>query len=90
MKLKYWILILVVAATGVAGGVAISQEYDEPAAVSKNVGTAASSEFVQVCYSLAKDGKTFTEFDLDQLTTTATPGKCSGSLKQLTIPVMVP
>ena len=88
MKLKYWILILVVAATGVAGGVAISQEYDEPAAVSKNV--AASSEFVQVCYSLAKDGKTFTEFDLDQLTTTATPGKCSGSLKQLTIPVMVP
>lgn len=80
MKLKYWILMLVVASGGVAGGVAISQAVAAPAA----------SMFVQVCYSLSSDKKTFTEFDLDQLTTTPTPGKCSGSLKQLTIPVMVP
>lgn len=80
MKLKYWILMLVVASLGVAGGVAISQV----------AATTPISMFVQVCYKLGSDKKTFTEFDLDQLTSTATPVKCGGSLKQLTIPVLVP
>jgi hypothetical protein len=79
MKLKHWILMLAVAVVaGVAGGVAVSQE------------VTTTTKWVQICYSTNSSG-TFTEFDLDTLTSSSTTfAKCASGLKQLTIQAISP
>ena len=81
MKLKYWMMTIVVAAAVAVGGIAISQE-EWPAPLPVTTTTPA---FLVACFSTAKGSTTLTALNFLSVTTSSETLPSCGSLHRLVI-----